>query len=474
VNRLTIVVLCCLLNNAGAWGQGPPPADQNLTPTTNFVVTPAGESDPALRWRLLPEVREQHAGDAANGYLRAVSPEPMARFVRAKNPDLANEALEWPLADLRTARATDLRWVKAATALLEADRAARCDWCNWHLQARAREEGIALLLPDMQSMRSLSRLASLRTRFALAEGDFDAAIRSLQTQFALGRHCGADSCTLIQSLVAAAVCTVAVNNAAEFVQLPGAPNLYWALTAFPDPFIPFRKGMEGERTMMDAMFPGFRDALESRTAPPPLDLNKARASLTSIGAAANPLSAGLLIGTLASGARDYLTAHGWSKESLSALPITTIVILHEIAVYDQYFDDFLKLAGLQPSVALPRMDVAERRLMKDLRAPSNGSVLAKLMLPAATRAYFAQVRLDRRIAGLRCVEAIRMHAAVTGKLPKSAEEVVVVPLPTDPATDKPFQMSFDGDAVTILASPPKGYELGGQNGFRYVVRLAKR
>src|SRR5688572_32546570 len=50
-------------------------------------------------------------------------------------------------------------------------------------------------------------------------------------------------------------------------------------------------------------------------------------------------------------------------------------------------------------------------------------------LPAVEKVYEAHARTARRIAALRVVEAIRLHAAVEGKLPKALADVKVVPVP---------------------------------------------
>jgi hypothetical protein len=53
------------------------------------------------------------------------------------------------------------------------------------------------------------------------------------------------------------------------------------------------------------------------------------------------------------------------------------------------------------------------------------------------------------IAGLRVIEAIRMHAAATGSLPKSLGEIKAVPVPANPVTGKPFAYSLQGETATL-------------------------
>ena len=51
-----------------------------------------------------------------------------------------------------------------------------------------------------------------------------------------------------------AITTLTFDAVEEFVQQPGAPNLYWALTDLPTPFISLRWGMEGERAWISKEF----------------------------------------------------------------------------------------------------------------------------------------------------------------------------------------------------------------------------
>ena len=73
----------------------------------------------------------------------------------------------------------------------------------------------------------------------------------------------------------------------------------------------------------------------------------------------------------------------------------------------------------------------------------------------------AQTRLDRRIATLRIVEALRMHAhANGGELPKSLDLVRIVPIPLDPATGKAFEYHRDGDAAVLAGVSPHPLSVG--------------
>lgn len=70
--------------------------------------------------------------------------------------------------------------------------------------------------------------------------------------------------------------------------------------------------------------------------------------------------------------------------------------------------------------------------------------VASLLLPAIQATRTAQERLNRDVAVLQAVEAIRLHAAETGKLPAKMADITAVPVPKNPVTGKIFDYRLDG------------------------------
>ena len=66
-------------------------------------------------------------------------------------------------------------------------RAARFESCDWQYPIR---EGnvVAILLPDMQQTRMFARLLAAKAHLEIAEGQYDEAVRTLQTGYAEARH----------------------------------------------------------------------------------------------------------------------------------------------------------------------------------------------------------------------------------------------------------------------------------------------
>src|SRR5262249_717404 len=124
---------------------------------------------------------------------------------------------------------------------------------DWQILLQAKREGPILLLPDIQQLRELAGALKVRFRLEVAEGRLDDALVTAKTLLALSRHLG-EHPTLIGELVGVAIGSLAVGPLEEMIQQPGSPNLFWALTDLPRPFIDLHKGVQGDRMMMDEVF----------------------------------------------------------------------------------------------------------------------------------------------------------------------------------------------------------------------------
>ena len=75
---------------------------------------------------------------------------------------------------------------------------------------------------------------------------------------------------------------------------------------------------------------------------------------------------------------------------------------------------------------------------------------------------------DRKVAALRLVEALRLHAGQKGSLPPSLDDVTCVPTPLNPMTGSPFDYRLEGE--TVIITLPKSDGIGWEE--RYEVTLA--
>ncbi len=450
-------------------------AQQPEIQVRKLTVTPAAAPVPALRYKLLPDLRETTPGNAALLYYRAFAPE-WSRQIRA-NKDLnekLNDATDKTAAQVKAM--PDAQFIRNWPRLKEVDRAARRAYCDWDLTQKLREDGILMLMPDIQGLREFARDLKLRAKLELADRQFDQAAYTLQTGLQLGRD-AAHGPTLIQGLVGVAISAIMLNEAEEWIGTAGSPSLYWALTNLPKPFIDLRMGLQGERLMFDNLLPGFHEALVSGHMRP-MSHDQLHDILSKLaGVAANDPSAGvpLFIALVAKNygpAKEYLKEHGWPAEQVEALPAAQVVLLHEAATYDRLYDEMLKWQG-QPywvaTVGLERFD----RELKDEVDRSGRRSLVGLLLPAVTKVYAASVRNDRIINLLRIVEALRLYAAAHGKFPEKLGDITEVPVPVDPYTGQAFDYRLDGETAILTAPPPAGVPPLAGNSRRYEIRLAK-
>ena len=98
----------------------------------------------------------------------------------------------------------------------------------------------------------------MRFRGEVARKDFDDAIRTAKTMFALARHLG-EYPTLAANRVGLSVAEMALDTLEEMIQQPGCPNLYWALTDLPCPLVELRKGVQGDRVLADTELSTLRE-----------------------------------------------------------------------------------------------------------------------------------------------------------------------------------------------------------------------
>ena len=69
-------------------------------------------------------------------------------------------------------------------------------------------------------------------------------------------------------------------------------------------------------------------------------------------------------------------------------------------------------------------------------------------------AHLPMNRLDRHLAALQCVEALRLYAADEGRLPEELGQITEVSVPDDPVMQKPFSYRRNGSDAVFEAPAP--------------------
>jgi hypothetical protein len=430
-----------------------------------LVVSAAAAPTPSLKYHLLPADRDQTEGNAATLYYRAWATlaENKAFFMDLREPHWY-EWLDTPLADL------PLQEMEGKLALgrhmfHEIELAARCCRCDWQLEGR--QEGFGLLLPDVQGFRSVGSMIASRARYYIARGNWDEALRSFRAGFGLARDLGRGP-TFIHVLVGMAIGNVMCKQLEELVQRPGAPNLYWALALLPRPFGDMRLALREERVMLEHMFPMLKHLEDGpmSEARVQAEMLRLRQRLDDFGVRRLNRAEQLALAALISNARveskRALVAEGLNEKQLDAMPIVQVVALRAYRRYRDTYDEALKWAYVPGGLRHPGYKEAAKKcdgaarwldqlffrgLLRGLGGPG---------FPALDKVHGAIDRLDRRLAALRCVEAVRMYAASKGRLPGALADVTEVPAPPDPASGKPFEYKVSGNVVTLAAPLPPG------------------
>jgi hypothetical protein len=454
-----VLLLVCA---AGPLSAQDAPEVIHLTVTANLAPVPA------LKYTLLPKVHDLQPGNAALLYYRSFTPEWWGDFQRQKREfwEKADAVRKLPLDKLKP---TDLVIPVSPAALHEVDRAARRAYCDWEIAPRLAEEGIGWTVPDIQNLRPIMTFLAIRARQEMLAGNIDAAIYTFQTGLQMAKHAGEGE-SIISSLIGIAIGMIASGQLEEFMQLPHAPNLYWALSELPRPFVDLRKPLGGESLMIQHEFAPFR-VLENGPVSPE-EAQKAVDYLASRGPywdnKTDATSIAADISALYPVAKQSLAASGTRAADIEKMPRSQVVMLYSLRQVQWFRDERAKwmiLTYVEGREGLQRVDEEAKRLADKHEAMTfvtlYGSALNKVKL--------AQVRIDRKIAILRCVEAIKLHAAETGKFPATLSDIKTVPVPFDPMVNKPFEYLLKGDTA-IVTAPLYGNFRG--NGWQYEIKLA--
>ena len=316
----------------------------DLDPARRFARI--GARSRRLRYQLLPELAEMNPGNPVQNYLKCFMEQQKFFFDKASF-ERREKLLAMPLKELPTQDVLD----SGGLPLAQADWAARLDNPDWQVLLKVKTEGVGLLIPDVQEVRSLANPLKLRFRAEVGCGRFDQALRTAKTMFAMARHLG-EHPTLVGSLVGFSMAAMAIGPLEEMLEQPGCPNLYWALTKLPVPLVSMEKGAEGERVWAAVEFRDLdesalmsADQIKRFIAHVEKLLGDGKPGKSDQGirdAVAQRIKAD---GRL-SAARRRLIDSGYTEERLLSFPPDQIILLDEKREYQVRRDDALKLMSL--------------------------------------------------------------------------------------------------------------------------------
>ncbi|HZZ45224.1 MAG TPA: hypothetical protein VFE58_19965 [Tepidisphaeraceae bacterium] len=442
----------------------------------HLTISPAAQPDPALKYTLIPQPVDQIPGPAAPVYYNAMFV--LSEYVNYQDKqrhlaDVVDAALDTPISSLKPGDFSTVTNQPGAIDLLtQASLRDHADWSN-----TVRQQGFEALLPNLSHFRSVASFLSLRARVQLAQHDLPGCLQSTRLLFSLANHLREDS-VLVQSLVGTAIADQGLNHILQdYVQTPDAPNLYWALAALPKPFFDMQEAMSWEKVAIRSSIAPLRNGRSPDLLGPCEWEQVTRDFLRfSSGGSSNPsqqVNTTVMAIVLFPKSKQQLLDHGYTPESLNSMPAPQIIGMALLQNFDHWSDEAAKCSALPFYQAFPLLHQLNEHLNAVKALDPVNPVYA--IFPAFDRAYLSLAKLDRHIALIQTVEALRNYAAAhSTTLPSSLDELTETPAPLDPLTGKSFDYHQTSDTTAELSSIGAPLEADtNQTAVRYIITLRK-
>ena len=455
------LISSCAVGGSTGFAQVKMTKDGDVSVIIEMTVSPAAEPTPVFKHRLTWLPLETIAGNAASGYLQSLVGNNLISKWNQAETALGDDLDRWrdnkpiPLDKLREASECFDEYVKQYIEQASVRR--DCDW-GFGLEEREGNDLYTVPISGLQDTRSISRALSLQADLAILESRYDDAVHLMKMNYQLAEHVGQVK-SLVPSLICFAEVGITNGNMVNLIAAPDSPNMYWSLTELPRPFSNLREAFRLECNCNTHVFPVLKD-VESKTYSLEQWARKIDSVFESIQAVMGerhftPQTQKFLpaaIGVLAYGpAKKRLIAQGFDQAKVDAMPVGQVLLLAADREYQRIAQEAEKEIYLPFSIASKRLEELDDKLNKEF-LDGLGKILAQIFLPAHQAVRGAEARIRRDIDALRLIEALRMHAAKHGKLPTSLDEISVVPVPLNPATDKPFEYRLEG-ATAIIELP---------------------
>jgi hypothetical protein len=465
------------------------PHATSLPEVDKWILRPSLSSRNPLQYSLLPDLAEQAPGNAVPLYLMASRFWPDQKTTdEVLDPEnhrfnyLDTPIDEFPLRDaqkLLDAYSDTLAFVDRAA------RRQRADWDDDWPDARfgAKE------FQYRDDLRHAANLLSFRARFQISQRDWSDASYTLQTSFSMARQFGSAP-MLIHAIESSGFASIALSyGVSEWIRRGDAPNLYWALSNLPRPFVELTPVAQCERmpfgqTLLDQATRGalppqqwgqvVREMIgRLQEMRPPFKRNPAEIEA----------QASRIIVSAYPRAKQFLFSAGVPMEKIDAMTPEEAVGSYFCQEARLASDQLWKCWGLPYSQAQDQMLRSWRALAPDqmplLDNPlfqgnqvtiSGPTEHADYEIPSLLRLRYQLTRVDRQIALFQTVEALRDYAARhDGRPPERLDQITDLPVPIDPVTDKPFDYSVQGQTVHLDALTP----WWPRNGWRLELTFAK-
>jgi hypothetical protein len=455
---LTANLLICLL--VTSWSasnvRGAEPVE--LTLTSRAI------EQPLLKYRLLPAEFELKDGNAATIILR---------MIWEQRPYM-QEVFGTHDADLELA-IDDPKILEIGTKHFDGfyhqlRRAAYRRTAEWEYPI-GETPAVNILLPDVQGGREFAgRALSVWIRYHIAKGELDQAREGILVGLAVSRHYARTPFGVIQ-LVSNAINQLMWQRVEELLAHQNCPNLYWALTALPRPYLDIRRMVEFEERMLELTYIG-QPLNDTDTHPEKLTLDgvddpdSTRSEqdweilLASVidnfllelrqpGQAQPVDRREIKVNTVRIARRELPDLIEGGADSVPKMSDAEAGIRWLLLKHRRHCQEVTALMALDPQHALPALKEVQARNYR-YRAERRPEIMYMIANPY--NFYVIARTSDRRIAAFRAVEAIRHFASTHGgRLPNTLDEIWYPPVPEDPVLSKPFHYEVNDGVATLSA-----------------------
>jgi hypothetical protein len=268
---------------------------------------------------------------------------------------------------------------------------------------------------------------------------------------------------LVSGLVGIAQASIGHQQVIQLIGAPDSPNLYWALAELPRPIVDVRDSMRFEMSLGFRIFPFLLGAETASHSPQEWARlltqalsDTSRFADSRVGSSRGNMElkqaavAGLSL-LVYPHARQRLLAAGIDASRLNAMPVGQVLAVDAAREYRRIADEIEKWTYVPYHIARHHSSRDLFGQPQGVAAASRGYgyVMAALLLPAVEAARAAEARLEWQTGALQVVEAARMHAARTGKLPASLEEIERIPIPLNPSTNQAYDYRLDEQTAVL-------------------------
>ena len=469
--RLMSVFLTLSMTSA-SWGQVKvtEPEDEDYLEIIEMTVSAAPQPSPLFKHRLTFLPHELTKGNAATGYLHALSSDSMSRKWRKWNKEFGEDVEGWAHYDTPEEEIPLEQMRQVATSFADeidphvsrATRRKHCDW-GYRLEELSGPIAIGISINGLQDTRMLSRTLALITKLAILDSRFDDAVDLMRMNYRLAENVGQET-LVVASLIGLAQVGITNGNMIDFIAAADAPNMYWALRELPRPLVDIREAIRMESSIGLRIFPDIEEADTTehsseewnRLARKQADL--VYRNMQTISGNPQPQTGNTWIdfASLAVGICTYTPAKQRLIESGMTSEEVERMAVGQVLLKDAKREYLVSADLLESIVYLPPVDKKRRAKEVEVLLKRNeteldgvGQILASMLLPAGEQVIRAQLRVERDVDALLVIEALRMHAAETGRFPENLSDVSVVPVPDNPATGKPFEYRLDGETAVL-------------------------